>query len=571
MFVCSVSRKNNFYTDSHATYSEVFSLPGLGFSCDPAASFLHHGFFNGFFAIVVGSVFNTDLLLSQKQANFSGTLLEKIIKLKSLYQSELAKVLRGDFVLALVNTQTFHVELIKSPFSSKNFYYNYSSSEFSFSSSLPQLKNSSLTTYQIDPEKIIDSLSKQYRLSDRSFYLGISQLESGQVVEWSPEKTLKKHISWSAKNINFPSTEKNYAEGLREKLSAAVNHRLNCNTKAFCEISGGLDSTSVAGFLAQKIPDLTGCSDFTMPGNSFGVHSNQQANLRFLLDFEQMYPQSEIIRFDGAQCEKKYSDITRFCFEYSAGPEHAIGNLLWILSFYELTHQAGVKKLFGGALGDLGCSFRLANSTYVHKLKHLLKRCFFKTMDSMQPSFLLKQEVINKLPRDPRIDLLNITDLSEKRLASLDWLRQYHAAATSISNAAMNCFDVEWCDPTADLDLIEYCLTIPVEAYQHQGINRYVMREAIKDIVPESVRWNQVKGVQSPYWFVPLKKELSYYKSLFSRFYKNDLIVKIINLPKLQSLLAEFEHLPVHKLSFRHAGPMLHALHVCEWIILHDE
>ena len=546
-------------------------MPGLDFCYDLHASFLQYSFFDGYFLVMVGSVFNADLLLSQRQANFSGALLEKIIKLKFLYQSALAKVLRGDFVLALVNTQTFHVELIKSPFSSKNFYYNYSNSEFSFSSSLPQLKNSSLTTYRIDPEKIIDSLSKHYRLSDRSFYLGISQLESGQVVEWSPEKTLKKHISWSAKNINFPSIGKNYAEGLREKLSLSVDHRLNCNTKVFCEISGGLDSTSVAGFLAQKIPDLTGLSDFTMPGNSFGVHSNQQANSRFILDFERMYPQSKIFRFDGSQSKKTYSEITRFCFEHSAGPEHSPGNLLWILSFYELARQAGAKQLFGGAFGDLGCSFRLSNKTRVSKIKELLKYYFFKKLDATSHHILLNQKVFKQLPKDPKMDLINMNNLSERRMASLDWLRQYHAAATSISNAAMNCFDVEWCDPTADLDLIEYCLTIPVEAYQHQGINRYVMREAIKDIVPESVRWNQVKGVQSPYWFVPLKKELSYYKSLFSKFYKNDLIVKIINIPKLQSLLAEFEYLSVHKLSFRHAGPMLHALHVCEWIILHDE
>jgi len=546
------------------------SLPGLSFFYDLGASFLQHSIVGDFFVVMGGSVFNADLLLSQKQENFSGTLLEKIVRLKFLYQSELAQVLRGDFVLALVDTQTFDVELIKSPFSSKNFYYSYSISEFSFSSSLPQLKEMALTGSQIDPEKIIDSLSKHYQLSDRSFYLGISQLESAQVVEWSPGKALKKYISWSAKKINFPSTEKSYAEGLREKLSVAVYHRLNPNNKIFCEISGGLDSTSVAGFLAQKIPDLTGLSDFTMPGNSFGVHSNQQANSEFLLDFEQMYPQSKIIRFDGASAQKTYSDITRFCFEHSAGPEHSPGNLLWILSFYELAHQAGVTQLFGGAFGDLGCSFRLTNKTRINKIKRLLKRYLFKKADSTNHSALLSQTVLSKLSKDPKIDLINMNNLSERRMASLDWIRQYHAAATNIANTAMNFFNVEWCDPTADLDLIEYCLTIPVDAYQHKGVNRYVMREAIRDIVPESVRWNQVKGVQSPYWFVPLKKELAYYKSLFPKFYKNDLLAEIVNLPKLQALFSEFESLPVNKLLFCHGGPMLHALHVCEWVLLHD-
>lgn len=58
-------------------------------------------------------------------------------------------------------------------------------------------------------------------------------------------------------------------------------------------------------------------------------------------------------------------------------------------------------------------------------------------------------------------------------------------------------YNMEQRDPTADVRLLEYCMGIPVEQDTYEGGQRMLIRRAMSGILPETVRWNTIRGKQA--------------------------------------------------------------------------
>lgn len=56
---------------------------------------------------------------------------------------------------------------------------------------------------------------------------------------------------------------------------------------------------------------------------------------------------------------------------------------------------------------------------------------------------------------------------------------------------------ISYAHPMLDLDLIRYAMRLPGTLFRREGIPRRLIRDAIADVVPESVRWREEK--LSPY------------------------------------------------------------------------
>ncbi len=547
----------------------------VSFSYDGISQLIQHEKNGECFGVLFGRIFNLDELAKAAGIGLQLSDLGKLVELKWKYQERLASLLRGDFFLAFIHLGSLEVELTRSPFSSKECCYFWDDSGFYFSNSLPYLKRNIPSQTDIDPERLVDAFSRDYRLFEHSFYKKIFHLGNGQILQWSPCQTIKKRIFWKADDHHSVSSEKfsSYTEGLKVCLETAVKNRLMGDDKACCFISGGLDSTSVAGVLAQSTSSLVGLSDFSTTDCELKLLKSV-TNAHFLSDFEAMYPNTQIFHHDGLSFSKNYSEITRFCFNHTGGPEHAPGNLVWFLPFSEFVHHQGFNKIFGGSMGDAAFSFRVelpqkAVLSLIRLFASRVKRAII-FQDKRENMSLLQKKWQGSLPSNRIGASWALKNPNQKRIEFLNVLLEYMTAASRFFSGVFNQFGLEYVDPTCDLDLIEYCLTIPAEAYQKNGVNRYVTREAMKGIIPESIRLNQVKGAQGMHWYLPLRRELEHYKSLLPRFGKNNLIAELVDLPRLKRLLHEFEYLPVRKLTSEHRNRLVHALHICEWVILHE-
>ncbi len=49
-------------------------------------------------------------------------------------------------------------------------------------------------------------------------------------------------------------------------------------------------------------------------------------------------------------------------------------------------------------------------------------------------------------------------------------------------------------DPTLDKDLIDLCLSIPFNIYHNRKGTRNLVAQGLKELIPEEIRKNQVKG-----------------------------------------------------------------------------
>ena len=57
-------------------------------------------------------------------------------------------------------------------------------------------------------------------------------------------------------------------------------------------------------------------------------------------------------------------------------------------------------------------------------------------------------------------------------------------------------FGLEFTDPTSDRRVLEFCLGIPAEQFFKMGIDRYIIRHAMRGLLPQEILMNRIRGIQ---------------------------------------------------------------------------
>ena len=95
--------------------------------------------------------------------------------------------------------------------------------------------------------------------------------------------------------------------------------------------------------------------------------------------------------------------------------------------------------------------------------------------------------------------------------------------------------------PFCDKRLMELCLNIPPNLKLKDGLTRYILRESLKDYLPNSVRYRATKSDLSPYFFYSAKNEI---KNLIERLLEtSSQISHLINKKKLKHALGSCQKL----------------------------
>ena len=67
--------------------------------------------------------------------------------------------------------------------------------------------------------------------------------------------------------------------------------------------------------------------------------------------------------------------------------------------------------------------------------------------------------------------------------------------------AGANAAGLEVRDPTSDLQVVEFCLSIPEHLYLRQGQDRWLLRRVMQDALPPEITNTQTKGLQTADWY----------------------------------------------------------------------
>ena len=388
------------------------------------------------------------------------------------------------------------------------------------------------------------------------------------------------YIPTAGKMLNLKSNEE-YEEAFRDVYQSAVKARLRTHHEVGAHLSGGLDSGSVVSFAAKDLRaenkklhtfsyvPAEGFVDWTHKGRIADERPFIQSTVGHVGNIQDYYLELP---------ERSPLSVIDDWLETMEMPYKFFENTFWLSGVYEKASQRGIGVLLSGQRGNWTVSWGPILDYQAMLLKKLHWMRFYRELYLYSRNLGVKKSRVFEVVRRKAFPFLHQLLSSEeqavfpriinpefaKKMNVFDRLKEQDIdiTGTSISNA----YDMKreqfekpyyWSingtyetklslryalwdrDPTNDLRIIQFCLSVPEEQYVQNGLDRSLIRRATKNFLPDKVRLNQrVRGVQgadgvyrmAPFWneFIEEVQELSV-DPIISEFLNVEVIKKAIS------------------------------------------
>ncbi|MEY2192777.1 lasso peptide isopeptide bond-forming cyclase [Neobacillus sp. BF23-41] len=382
-----------------------------------------------------------------------------------------------------------------------------------------------------------------------------------------------------------------YVEAFQEVFQKAVKSCLRTYLGVGSQLSGGLDSGSVVSFAKKTLGTEKPLHTFSyIPAKDFIDYTH-----KYLMPDERPLIQSTVnyvggikdhyLDFEG---KNSYSDIDDF-IDILEMPYKFFHNSFWRKGMYEKAQEEGIGVLLIGGRGNLSISWGPALEYYAILLKKMkwirlihelnqyskktggprlsrlpeLTRIAFPFIDRVFPEetiytepqiinkeFAIRTNVYNKL-KDYGIDQtgwFSTKNVYEQRVRHFEDVFHWNSTNTLSAKLSLR-YAVQERDPTNDLRVVRFCLSVPEEQFVQNGLDRALVRNSTENYLPDNVRLNQsIRGVQGadwvhrmvPYWdnFKDELRQLSTDKRIIE--YLNSEVIKTAMLKVEEGARPEF-------------------------------
>lgn len=320
--------------------------------------------------------------------------------------------------------------------------------------------------------------------------------------------------------LELPRRE-DYVEALREVFDEAVRARLRCSANVGTLLSGGLDSGSVAATAAG----------LTSPRVIPAFHSVTIADPapfvgRFIGD-ELPYAKATAAHAANIDLHEVRADevspiaAIRAWLDITCEPAHAPSNAFWLLGVRRAARDAGCRALLIGQTGNGTISWtgdapsqRLIAR---QRLRHALAARAKRYAAGRRAVGLIR----HSMRRDPgppwastaihpdlaaHLDLRAAIDADpmsgpqrDPKRARMLLLYPGLRSLGSLQHSLGAAFGLEVRDPTADARVEAFTISVPDRIFydRQTGIDRWLIREAMRDRLPDLVRLNTRMGHQA--------------------------------------------------------------------------
>ena len=329
-----------------------------------------------------------------------------------------------------------------------------------------------------------------------------------------------------------------YVEAFREVFQKAVTSRLRTHHKVGAHLSGGLDSGSVVSFAAKALEkeNKTLHTYSYVPVNDFKdwTPKIRMADERPFIESTVKYVgniRDHYLDFEG---KSSLSEIDSW-LEIMEMPYKFVENSFWLKGIYEKAQQDGIGVLLNGSRGNYTISWGPAIDYYAILLKrlrliylnkellqysinkgsgrkHMLsivgKRAFpfIEKLYSgenqyyfpmlINPDFAKRTDVFETLQKQGIETNTTSYSVYESRKRHFECPYSWNLNGTSKTKASLQ-YSIWDRDPTNDLRVIQFCLSVPEGQFVQNGLDRALIRRATENYLPDKVRLNQrVRGLQ---------------------------------------------------------------------------
>lgn len=430
----------------------------------------------------------------------------------------------GDFAFSLWNPRERVLILGRDPFGIRPLYYHENKEHVLWASTIGALLDAGNLPLDVDDEFVANFLSR-FSTPSSSPLKTVQAVPAGHVLVFHGErKTARRYWSLDPRNEVVYGSDEEYEEHFRHLFRRAVASRLRSNGPVFCELSGGLDSSSLVcvgdDLLASgeaEAPDLLTASyvfdrSYTSDERPFirkveehrgrgGLHIDEDRQRILALPPDTFLP-----------------DRPSFQLCYLARQDFLA----------ERMSEAGSRVLLSGVAGDqvlwgeVGTPRGLADQLSRGRLPAALRAChaWAHALNLPHHKVFWEGAVWPLLPRflraqaNPVVPLEGLFDrsfvrrlaLRERLLGPKDDLgfrlpssREQYALLAEVVFESESHFHlseghVETRFPFLDRRLVEFLMAIPLEQKLRPRETRSLLRRALLGTLPEAVRKRRTKG-----------------------------------------------------------------------------
>lgn len=398
---------------------------------------------------------------------------------------------------------------------------------------------------------------------------------------------------WDLENISpiHLHSDEEYVEAFLALYSEAVSCRMRSYRPVGATLSGGLDSSSVCALAARQLrtqekvlPVYSAVpryeTETVTNRNRFGDESPYiEANRQWIDNLDVYYLRSERI--------SPLAGIKKSLWLHDR-PGHAALNAFWIVDLLQTAREQHLGTLLTGQCGNYTVSW---NGNTENWWRSLLQGKWQTLIDRASQTELSPWEAIKRyllrplamptleqfrrlqsVGNDPWESYSAINPELARSLALGQKMREENHDPTFSNNSTLTRlqiflittrqigtiwqengagYNLEIRDPTIDKRLTEFCFAIPDEQYERNGQNRWLIRRAMQELLPDKVRLNQRKGLQAADIGYRLLNSFSEVRQTLERLQKSELATQVLDLAKMERVLLSLENRVTRKNSIQ--------------------
>jgi asparagine synthase (glutamine-hydrolysing) len=477
--------------------------------------------------------------------------------------------LLGDFAFAFHDPREGKLLLVRDPLGQRPLFWHRGSGFFAFSSMPSGLH--ALVPRRIDETNLVRFLGSLPRCGPNSFYEGIERVEPGHVVTLTRSgMTARRYWRPERRALGLKSFA-DYVDAYRSELDAAVARRLRGSEgHVAAHLSGGWDSNATAATAARLTAAGGGrVIAFThVPSREAGAPpSNRFADEGGLAAATaRLHANIDHVAIPGSG-RSPLADLDSYA-DLFGRPVFNLCNHVWLSEIRTAAKAAGARILLSGEIGNWTIS-AAPNSLLADFLREGRLLAWSQAARGLVRSgrarwrgvaassfgpwlpdplwrrisgFASGPEAWSTDPVHPRLQAAiaeeqqaarsdrprNSFDDAVDALLTMDWGEH--------RKGILGGWGLDKRDPTADVRLIEFCLSLPIDMLMKHGERRPLARAALVDRVAPEVLDERRKGYQSADWHVGLTRDRASVARLLDAMADNATASRLIDVERLRGL-----------------------------------
>ncbi len=523
--------------------------------------------------------------ISKDQLNEYGDcdLVFKLYKEKGI---NFINLLDGVFSIVILDNIIHHIYLITDYVSGRHLAYTLQPNYLCFSTLFePILQYVGYKNTELDEEWICcaysDFTADEEKLAGRSPYANIFRVEPGHYIEIDINTFSKTDIQyWNPiQNIKKIRNQKDsyYKELMLSTLQKDINGMMRAKKNYGIMLSGGLDSSTVASFIAKELsthnPNNKLYSYTQVPDKDYKIQESH-----FVIEDETKEVLYNQEKYSNIEC-KFIPSMDKSCLamipRLPAIFDEPVKPILNQPNLYALqlsAQQDGCSILFSGQGGNSTISYgkittyifqNLSRGHFIKAFKEANSFCklyranrinFLKYYFSYKRSYRKKMKTEENLLRNDLIKKYRLKETiykaalkrggtpfdSEEMWNNFTYMPltlQHIGYYDTVSSLT---FDHISLDPTFSKNMIELCLSLPIECFVKNGKERRAVRDYMQGIVSDKILNNlKRRGVQAADYSYRANKYWDESKDIIISYLNSKELYKYLDKEKIDKLIEE--------------------------------